>query len=158
MAAIQAAVLSVKLRHLEGWLERRRKNAARYDLAIAGPELRSVSDSSDVRHAVHIYALRAENRDLAVSEFRRRGIETRVHYPKPIHLLEGATDLGYRKGDFPVAEAAATQVISIPVHPELSSSEVEAVAEAISAISESRGHARPAGQRLPTHADKRATG
>jgi dTDP-4-amino-4,6-dideoxygalactose transaminase len=156
MAAIQAAVLAVKLGHLDGWTGRRRETAGRYDLAIAGPELEAVSVRSGVRHARHIYALRARDRGFAIGEFRRRGIETRVHYPKPLHLWEGASHLGYRKGSFPIAEAAAAEVLSIPVHPELSSTQVERVVDAISAISSMRGETRAA-PLVHTHADNGVT-
>ncbi len=135
MAAIQAAVLTVKLRHLDKWTERRRSNAALYDAAIAGQNLKSVGTRFGVRHVYHIYALRAPGRDLAADEFHRRGIETRVHYPAPVHQWSGWTDIGYGAGSFPYAEAAAREVLSVPVHPELTAEQVEAVAEAITAIS-----------------------
>ena len=154
MAAIQAAVLAVKLRHLDSWTERRRENAAQYDMAIAGPELKTISVHRGVRHARHMYALRARNRDAAIAEFRRRGIETRIHYPNPIHLWEGSAGLGYQKGSFPAAEAAASQVISVPVHPELSAAQVRVIADAISAISVSHDHPRLSAPGMHTQADK----
>ena len=141
MAAIQAAVLSVKLPHLEAWTERRRETSARYDAAIAGPALRPVSVLRGARHVRHIYALRALDRDVAIDEFRRRRIETRIHYATPIHLWSGQANLGYQKGSFPAAELAAREVISLPVHPELSSEQAEAVADAITAISASASRA-----------------
>ncbi len=156
MAAIQAAVLSVKLQRLDTWTERRREIAARYDAAVAGPALKRISVRRGVRHVRHIYALRASERDFVINEFRERGIETRIHYPSPVHLWQGWGDLGYREGSFPHAEAAASEVISLPVHPELSSEQIAAVADAITAISASSALAPSFGAPASERSDKRA--
>lgn len=138
MEAIQGAVLGVKLAHLDGWTEARRANAARYDAAIraVGPRaaLLAPTGRPGVRHVYHIYAVRARERETAQAELRRLGVETRVHYPAPIHLLPAWADLGYRGGDFPHAERAAREVLSIPVHPELDPEDVDAVARALRAV------------------------
>jgi dTDP-4-amino-4,6-dideoxygalactose transaminase len=135
MAGIQGAVLGVKLRHLEAWTETRRNHAARYDAALGGPELKAIPVRSWVRHVYHIYAVRARHRDVVQEEFRRRGVESRVHYPTPIHLVDAWTDLGYRAGSFPHAERAAREVLSVPVHPELTPEQVTVVAGALRDIS-----------------------
>jgi dTDP-4-amino-4,6-dideoxygalactose transaminase len=137
MAAVQGAVLGVKLRHLDAWNARRRANAARYDAAIAGPVLTPFRPRPWAVHSYSIYAVRARERQRVRAAFQRLGIDTRVHYPVPVHLLEPWTGLGYRAGDFPEAERAAADTVSLPVHPELSDEQVAAVADAIRAISAS---------------------
>jgi dTDP-4-amino-4,6-dideoxygalactose transaminase len=135
MAGIQGAVLGIKLKHLDGWTAARRANAARYDAALAGPALTPISVRSWARHAYHIYAVRARRRDLMQEEFHRRGIETRIHYPTPVHLLDAWCELGHRSGSFPHAERAAREVLSLPVHPELTAEQTHAVAAAIGGLS-----------------------
>jgi dTDP-4-amino-4,6-dideoxygalactose transaminase len=134
MDGIQGAVLGVKLVHLERWNAKRRAHAARYDQAI-GPGITRPVVAPWGSHVYHQYVIRTGNRALLRAEFERRGIETRVHYPVPIHLLDAWKSLGYREGDFPHAEQAAREVVSIPVHPELTEPEVNAVVEALQAVS-----------------------
>lgn len=131
LAGIQAAVLGVKLRHLDEWIGARQAHAARYDAAIDGSELQRLPVRPWVRHAYHIYAVRCRQRERLLAEFRRRGIDARVHYPEPVHLAPAWSDLGYRSGDFPHAERAAREVMSIPVHPELTAAQVETIASAL---------------------------
>jgi dTDP-4-amino-4,6-dideoxygalactose transaminase len=134
MDALQGAMLGVKLPHLAAWNEARRAHARRYDEALAAGPLLRPAVMSWARHVYHIYAVRAPNRSLVQQELRRRGIETRIHYPTPLHLHESCQHLGYRAGDFPAAERAAAEVLSIPVHAELSADQVEAIAGALSAL------------------------
>ena len=131
MAGIQAAVLGVKLRHLDEWIHARRANAARYDASIDGPELRPLLRQPGAGHAYHIYAVRCRQRERLLAEFRRRDIDTRVHYPDPIHLAPAWSNLGYRRGAFPHAERAAREVLSVPVHPELTAAQVDSIASAL---------------------------
>lgn len=140
MAGIQGAVLGVKLRHLARWTESRRAHAARYDAALDGPGLEAIPVQLWARHVYHIYAVRCRHRDEVQADFHRRGVETRVHYPSPIHLVDAWTDLGYPGGSFPHAERAAREVLSLPVHPELTPRQVGTVAAAIGDIS---GRVRP---------------
>lgn len=134
MAGIQGAVLGVKLRHLDAWTSTRRHNAARYGAASWGPGLRPPHPRPWARHVYHIYAVRTPHRAAVQEEFRRLGVETRIHYPTPIHLSPAWKHLGYRAGDFPNAERASAEVLSLPVHPELADAQVAAVADAIGAI------------------------
>ena len=136
MDGIQGAVLGVKLCHLDAWNACRRANAARYGAAIRGPALRAPQAMSWGRHVYHVYAVRANRREEAQGAFLARGIETRVHYPIPVHLLEAWRHLGLNEGDLPEAERAAHEVLSIPVHPELSSEAVEQVVDALRTISD----------------------
>lgn len=140
MDGIQGAVLAVKLPHLDRWNATRALHAARYDAAILGPGIQPPRVAAWGSHVYHHYVIRAPDRPAFRTEFERRGIETRVHYPLPVHLLDAWKDLGYRPGDFPHAERAAREVVSVPVHPELTDAEVNQVAEALGVAS---GAARP---------------
>jgi dTDP-4-amino-4,6-dideoxygalactose transaminase len=148
MESVQAAVLGVKLRYLDRWNVARRAHAARYNAAIAGPGLEAPRSMAWARHVYHIYAVRARHRAATQEVLRRRGVDTRVHYPTPIHLTEAWTDLGYRLGDFPHAERAASEVLSIPVYPELTSAQVDAVAAALRVVA--AGEAQPGEERAGT--------
>lgn len=134
MDGIQGAVLGVKLAHLDRWNEGRRAHAARYDEAI-GPGVTRPAVAPWGTHVYHQYVIRTAQRALLRAEFERRSIETRIHYPVPIHLLDAWKSLGYREGDFPHAEQAAREVVSIPVHPELTEPDVDAVVAALEAVS-----------------------
>ena len=139
MEAIQGAVLGVKLKHLDEWNATRREHAARYDAALDGPHLEPPRREPWARHVYYVYAVRAPHRGAVAAELAARGIETRVHYPTPIHLIDAMADLGYRAGDFPLAERAAAEVLSIPVHPELTVCEAGRVAKVLQAVA--RGEA-----------------
>ena len=138
MDAVQAAILRVKLGHLDTWNEARRAHAATYDVALAGTGLRPRAPSPEVRHARHIYVVRSGDRDALRQSLRQAGIESRVHYPVPLHLLDAWRSLGHREGSFPHAERAARDVVSIPVHPELEPAEVERIAATLGALAGSR--------------------
>jgi len=135
MAAIQAAVLDVKLRHLEEWNRKRQTLAELYSASVLGEALTAPVTQPWAHHVFHIFAVRARNREDAIAAFRERGIETRIHYPIPIHLMNRFRALGYSQGDFPEAERASREVLSIPVYPELTRSESDRVAEALRALS-----------------------
>ena len=143
MEAIQGAVLGVKLKHLEEWNATRREHASRFDAAIDGPHVQAPVREPWARHVYYVYAVRAPHRGAVAAELAARGIETRVHYPMPIHLIEALADLGYRAGDFPHAERAASEVLSIPVHPELTAGDVAEIAKALRAVSRDEIPARP---------------
>lgn len=143
MEAIQGAVLGVKLRHLDEWNAVRRAHAARYDAAIDGPHVQAPLREPWARHVYYVYAVRARHRGVVAAGLAARGIETRVHYPTPIHLIDALADLGYRAGDFPHAERAASEVLSIPVHPELTAGQVADVAKALCAVARDEAPARP---------------
>ena len=141
MDAIQAAVLSVKLRYLEGWNAERRNKAARYDELFRGAGLvakNSVADGivlpwrdSRAEHIFHQYVIRAPGRDALREYLTELGIGSEIYYPVPLHLQDALAELGYRQGDFPEAEAAAREVIALPMYPELRDDEQDAVVQAI---------------------------
>ncbi len=135
MDALQGAVLGLKLRHLDDWNQTRRSLADRYRSAICGSELLAPSTQPWASPVYHIFAVRTPQRDAAIAKFRARGIETRIHYPAPIHLMDRFRELGYPEGRFPQAEKAAREVLSIPIYPELTEGEVEIITEALREIS-----------------------
>ena len=127
LEGIQAAVLRVKLRHLEAWTEGRRRAAARYDALLAGGGIVTPIALPDVRHVYHIYAIRTSARQAWQEALQAEGIQTGIHYPIPVHLLPAFADLGGRVGQFPHAERAADEVLSLPMFPELTGEQCEAV-------------------------------
>ncbi|HLS47717.1 MAG TPA: DegT/DnrJ/EryC1/StrS family aminotransferase [Gemmatimonadales bacterium] len=129
---LQAAVLLVKLGHLAGWSAGRRRVAARYDALLEGIEQVKppVVDPAN-EHIFHQYTIRAERRDALVEHLRRRGIGCAVYYPIGLHLQPCFADLGYRRGSLPVTEQAMAEVVSLPVYPELSDAQQDAVVAAI---------------------------
>jgi dTDP-4-amino-4,6-dideoxygalactose transaminase len=130
--AIQAAVLHVKLRQLAGWTETRRARAGWYDRRLERIEgVATPPAELDRFHVYSLYTVRAQRRDELREHLRSRGIGTGVYYPVPLHLQPCFADLGYRQGQFPEAETAAAEVLSLPVYPELSLDELERVATAI---------------------------
>jgi dTDP-4-amino-4,6-dideoxygalactose transaminase len=130
---IQAAVLRVKLRKLAQWNERRRAIARLYGELLSGLDLIQPRIPDGSRHVFHLYVVRvsAERRDALRAYLAERGIGTGVHYPVPVHMQEAAQFLGYARGDLPVTERLAAEVVSLPMYPELLDSDVEMVATAI---------------------------
>ena len=139
--AIQAAILRVKLPHLQAWTAARRAIAARYDRCLEDVAVRTPAVMPYGGHAYHVYAVRTPQRDALASTLVSQGIGIAVHYPRPIHLQPAYADLGYRVGDFPGAEEAAHEVLSLPIYPELPDAAVELVAGAIREFLETRGSA-----------------
>jgi dTDP-4-amino-4,6-dideoxygalactose transaminase len=123
---LQASILSVKLAHLERWTETKRAIAARYGAALRDV-VRVPEERADERSVYQTYVIRADRRDDLQRYLAKRGVDTRVHYAVPLHLQESARDLGYGKGDFPVTERLAEEILSLPIYPELSDAQQEAV-------------------------------
>ena len=137
MDGIQAAILSIKLRHLEKGNALRRAHAKRYDEALATLEKVIIPAVSDLCEPVyHIYALRTQDRDEVMQRMAERGVATGIHYPVPVHLQQAYRSLGYVEGSFPVAERCAAEFLSLPMFPELTANQVQmvgaTVAEAVS--------------------------
>jgi dTDP-4-amino-4,6-dideoxygalactose transaminase len=128
MDGIQAAVLQIKLRHLEKNNDLRRAHALQYDTALAGIEgIITPKRAAYAKHVYHVYAIRVQNREEVMKVFSDSGIGCGIHYPVPVHLQEAYQGLGHRRGDFPVAEQSADEFVSLPMFPELTSVQVEAV-------------------------------
>lgn len=130
--SIQAAVLKVKVGYLDAWLDARRYNAALYDEMLVNVEGVTIcgTDAGN-EHSFHQYTVRAERRDDLENFLKEKGIGTGVYFPIPLHLQTCFAYLGYEKGQLPVAEAAAAEVLSLPVYPELSVDDIEYVAECV---------------------------
>lgn len=131
---IQAAVLDVKLCHIDGWNERRRSRAKRYDEGFADGPVRPVMEGSGRYHVYHLYVVRTPDREKLLDGLGERGIAAGVHYPVPLHLQKAYEDLGIREGAFPVAEKAAKEIVSLPMYPELTDEMVDEVIAAVKDI------------------------
>lgn len=131
---LQAAILSVKLRHLPAWTERRRALAARYDALLADlPGIRAVQPRPGVVAVYHLYVIEVapEHRDPLRDWLDRHGIDTGIHYPIPLHLQGAYEHLDLAEGAFPVAEAKAKRMISLPIYPELTEQQQDRIVAAI---------------------------
>lgn len=132
MDGFQGAVLSVKLKHLEQWNESRRKNAELYNSLLADLDTIVTPFEADyARHVYHIYSVLAENRRQLMDSLAKKQIFCGIHYPVPLHLQDAYSSLGYKKGDFPVTEKCASRQLSLPMFPELTTEQIEYVAEEI---------------------------
>jgi len=128
---LQAAVLRVKLRYLEKWNAARRWNAVLYHKFLDGCGLLLPGEAPGAESVWHLYVIRAEQRDALKEHLISRGISASIHYPIPIHVQPAYLDLGYKKGDFPVTESCAHQVLSLPMYAEISQDQIEYVAKTI---------------------------
>jgi len=129
---LQAAILSAKLPHLAGWLEKRIACADRYDTLLADiPQVQIPRRRLDSTHTFHLYVIRAEQRDALAIFLKERGIETLIHYPTPLPFLKAYASLAHSPGDFPVAADYQSKILSIPIFPELSEEAQVYVAECI---------------------------
>jgi dTDP-4-amino-4,6-dideoxygalactose transaminase len=127
---LQAAVLSIKLPHLDGWNEARRRHADAYAARLAGHVQTPVA-SADVEHIYHLYVIQTGERDALEQRLRSRQIQTGIHYPIPAHLQQACASLGYKAGDFPATEAAAPRILSLPMFAELTEAQIDYVAAAV---------------------------
>ena len=132
---MQAAILRVKLRHLDSWIDRRRAIAARY--ASACERLSAIGLPTvppDSHHAYHQFTIRVAERDSVVRRLGERGIQTMVYYPVPLHLQPVHANLGLSARDFPHAERAAAEVLSLPMFPELEDGEMDRVLQVLEEV------------------------
>jgi len=129
---IQAAVLDIKLRHLEDWNNQRKDTACKYHNFLSDIDIRGLIHSyACIEDVSHLYVIQAERRDELRGFLASRGVETAIHYPTPIHLQEAFKSLGYKKGDFPRAEQFSKEVLSLPMFPGITDREVNYVSEKI---------------------------
>jgi dTDP-4-amino-4,6-dideoxygalactose transaminase len=133
IAAVQAAVLSVKLKYLETWHEGRRRNAALYDRLLAGSKVVTPKIDPANWSIYNQYIVRVPDRDRVKKVLQEKGIGSAIYYPLPLHMQECFADLGYRAGDFPITERACNEVLALPVYPELPEEHVRYVAEQLRA-------------------------
>jgi dTDP-4-amino-4,6-dideoxygalactose transaminase len=136
---LQAAFLKVKLTHLMDWTARRRHIAARYQEALWGVgDLALPKTHPEATHVYHLYIIRTKHRDALQQHLADHGIGTLIHYPIPPHLQEAYAHLGYKKGDFPIAEDLAATCLSLPLWPGITDNDLAMVAEAIRGFYEGR--------------------
>ena len=124
---LQAAILRVKLRYLEGWNKGRREKAAFYDEMLKDLPITLPGRDPQALPIYHLYVLRSPRRELLMEALKKVGIACAVYYPVPLHLQHAFDDLGYHEGDFPVAEKACQEALAIPCYPELSQADQEEI-------------------------------
>ena len=129
--AIQAAILRTKLPHLESWTESRRRHAAEYSHLLRDEPLTLPEEDGRGRHVYHQFTIRCADRDRLKEYLKSRDVDTGVYYPGPLHLEEAYRYLGYKPGDFPEAERACREVLSLPIFPEMTEQQLAHVACAI---------------------------
>jgi dTDP-4-amino-4,6-dideoxygalactose transaminase len=131
---IQAAILRAKLPELDRWNARRREIASIYNREILNPAVRLPAELEYGFHVYHLYVVRCAKRDDLQQHLADAGVSTLIHYPVPVHLQGAYGDLNRKAGDYPVAEACAREVLSLPIFPELTLDEVMHVAESVNAF------------------------
>jgi len=125
----QAALLSVKLRHLDGWIKQRQEIATWYNEALKGiGDLILPVVHPKATHVYHLYVVQTNHRDLLQKYLDEKEVGTLIHYPVPPHLQEAYTELGYKKGDFPIAEELANNCLSLPMWPGITKEQIEYIA------------------------------
>ena len=128
---IQAAILRVKLRHLDAWNDARRERAARYLDQLKGLPLTLPAEAPWARSVQHLFVIRSPQRDALQAYLKERNITTLLHYPVPIHLQQVYADLNYAPGAFPAAEKACNEVLSLPMYSELPFEHIDRICDAI---------------------------
>src|SRR5260370_34429700 len=124
MEAIQGAILRVKLRHWRGWTETGVGRGRLYDSLLAGSAVCTGVEMPYARHVYHVYAVRSSGRDALQQVLTANGIQSAIHYPIPVHLQEAYREPQYGPGNFPVSEAAARELLSLPIFPELTDEQI----------------------------------
>lgn len=138
---MQAAVLGVKLPHLDDWNASRRRAAATYSNLLADLPVVTPTTADYAEHIFHLYVVRVDGREALMEDLKKAGIATGLHYPIPIHLQPAYEELGYKRGDFPITEAYAETIVSLPIFPELDDEKVAYVANAVREHMAARGEA-----------------
>jgi dTDP-4-amino-4,6-dideoxygalactose transaminase len=129
---LQAGILRVKLPHLRVWNEQRQACASLYARELG--KIKGIIlpyEAPFARHVYHAYAVRIKGRDKVLKELNIKGVSALIHYPIPLHLQKAYKDLGYKKGDFPVAERVSQEIISLPMHPYLKETEIKYIASVL---------------------------
>ena len=129
---LQAAVLSIKLPHLDGWNAARRRHADAYSARLAGA-VQTPAAADGVEHIYHLYVIQTPEREALEQRLKGRQIHTGIHYPVPAHLQHACAGLGYKPGDFPVTEAAAPRILSLPLFAELTDAQSDHVVDTVRA-------------------------
>ncbi|MCG2675763.1 DegT/DnrJ/EryC1/StrS family aminotransferase [bacterium] len=128
---LQAAILRVKLKYLDEWNEKRMKNASIYNELLKDLDVITPCEEEYAKHVYHLYVIRTKRRDEVYKFLQEKGIACGIHYPLPLHLQKAYQSLGYKEGDFPIAEECAQEVISLPIYPELKKNQIEYIAKTL---------------------------
>ena len=136
---LQAAILRVKLRHLDEWIEARQQRAHRYNELLNNSAVTTPHEDGDVRHVYYLYTIRAPRRDELRDHLKQRGISNMVYYPLSLHRQKLYRELGYAEASLPQSERAEREALSLPMYPELSEEQIETVAEVITAFYKGAG-------------------
>jgi dTDP-4-amino-4,6-dideoxygalactose transaminase len=132
MDGIQAAVLQVKLKHLDRGNALRREHAAGYNAALSAiSAVKKPTEADWGKHVYHVYAIRVQDRDAVAAHLTRAGVGSGIHYPIPVHLQEAYGSLGYGRGSFPISEQTSDDFLSLPMYPELTSEQLQYVANCV---------------------------
>jgi dTDP-4-amino-4,6-dideoxygalactose transaminase len=132
MEEIQAAVLNVKLMYIKDWTEKRRNIAEKYSQSFSKiSDIITPSCSEYIKAVYHLYVIRVKNRDKLIDFLGEKGIQTALHYPLPLHLQKAYNYLNYQNGDFPIAEKACREILSLPMYPELTEEQIKYVTDSI---------------------------
>lgn len=135
---LQAAILRVKLPHLDAWDEARRENAYRYDrmLAAANLPMKTLTQRGYGHSAMHLYIIRvtADKRDALIAYLKQNGVDAMIHYPIPVHLQEAYAHLKLKKGSYPESEGMASEIITLPMYPELTMEQARTVVDTLAAF------------------------
>jgi dTDP-4-amino-4,6-dideoxygalactose transaminase len=134
MEGIQGAVLGVKLKHLDRWNDMRREHAASYNELLKDSGLVLPQEMNYARHVYHLYVVQSEIRDRLQQTLNDADVQTGIHYPIPIHLQPAYASLGHKIGDYPEAERQAQRVLSLPMFPEMTSEQIERVADLLCGV------------------------
>lgn len=135
---LQAAILTLKIPLLAGWIERRREIAARYSAALKSLGFSVPRENEHNRHVYYVYVVEHPERQVVLTALEQANIHCKISYPYPIHTMRAYAGLGYREGDFPVAEAKAKRIFSLPMYPYLTDDEVEYVIDNMGTIANGR--------------------
>jgi dTDP-4-amino-4,6-dideoxygalactose transaminase len=128
---VQAAVLRVKLKHIEEYNAQRRNNAALYSKHLAASGIKTPREMKGATHVYHQYTIRIINRDRVKQALDAANVSNMIYYPVPLHLQAAYRDLNMKQGSLPVTERAASEVLSLPMYPELTEEQIRSVAEAV---------------------------
>jgi dTDP-4-amino-4,6-dideoxygalactose transaminase len=151
--AIQAGILHVKLSHLAEWNQQRRTIAKTYrELFALPPAVKLPAESTWVRQVYHLFVIRASNRDQLQVHLAARDIGTGIHYPVPLHLQKAYKRLGFTKGDFPITEELASEILSLPMYPQLEFEQQRYIVEQVLEFTSSTDHSGRAARTLPRSA------
>jgi dTDP-4-amino-4,6-dideoxygalactose transaminase len=131
MQGFQGAVLSIKLRRLHAWTQKRREIATEYRRLFEGARLEMPQDDPRDECVYHQFVIYVNNRNSVIAQLAARGVDTAVHYPKPIHLQPAYSSLGYPAGTFPNAERACERALSLPIFPGMTAEQVNYVAASV---------------------------